>query len=698
MTLLAIILLNQSLCMAVQTANQREIVLVEAESFKSWGGWVNDQQFMDLMGSPFLLAHGMGRPVEDATTKVHFKNPGRYRVWVRTRDWVAPWFENTDNRPQPPGRFQLRVNGKALDKTFGTEGAKWHWQKGDIVNVGNEVELALHDLTGFEGRCDAGIVAHEVGHYYISRYNMLPLDFPSIRAGRSLLNAIEDPRVDRWITSRYPGARPWQNLALVDEMEYQPGTPLFLMFCLECAAEGDRNWRASAQELPAPVVEALEETRSARRTYAHLSPPSDVDAPVSDDITERYREEVWPILSDVRWLPSRKERRVQLSAYDALELAHEDILEAGRALYEMDQERVAQWLSENPSNAGRGRRLLEAGQPGAAVAEALEGVPPGAVSGRRSPRWARQLAQQLLDGTVDRQVAAPIVVHAGPRPSGRPWEGPLPPLPPMPRLWEPTTDYDRAYADVSDQIEQLVQHLEEILTPRKRMRERAGYPTGSKVDLRRLMSFEADPRRYDELWVRTTIPDRRNAAIGLLVDLSGSMHGEKTRSAVLGTILVAETLHRLQVPFAIDGFQDVLIPFHAFNEPMSPVTRQRIAEMPQEVAGSRTGGNNQPGYNDDGPCLLEFAEKVLEYPAADRILIVVSDGMPEGRRSNKQDLHNAISELTENGAGMRLIALGLGPNTQHVRRFYPESVADVPLPKFAETIGELIERVLLGEG
>ena len=44
-------------------------VLVEAESFDSLGGWVLDQQFMDQMGSPFILAHGSGIPVADATTK-----------------------------------------------------------------------------------------------------------------------------------------------------------------------------------------------------------------------------------------------------------------------------------------------------------------------------------------------------------------------------------------------------------------------------------------------------------------------------------------------------------------------------------------------------------------------------------------------------------------------------------------------------
>jgi hypothetical protein len=37
--------------------------LVEAESFENCGGWVVDQQFMDLMGSPYLLAHGLGEPV-----------------------------------------------------------------------------------------------------------------------------------------------------------------------------------------------------------------------------------------------------------------------------------------------------------------------------------------------------------------------------------------------------------------------------------------------------------------------------------------------------------------------------------------------------------------------------------------------------------------------------------------------------------
>lgn len=127
-----------------------QTVLVEAEGFEQRGGWVVDQQFMDQMGSPYLLAHGIGKPVADAVTSVTFPAAGRYRAWVRTMDWVARW-----NATGTPGRFQLLIDRQPLPTTFGTEGADWHWQDGGIVEVGKQATLALHDVTGFEGRCDA---------------------------------------------------------------------------------------------------------------------------------------------------------------------------------------------------------------------------------------------------------------------------------------------------------------------------------------------------------------------------------------------------------------------------------------------------------------------------------------------------------------------------------------------------------------
>jgi hypothetical protein len=126
-------------------------VLVEAESFEDPGGWVVDQQFMDQMGSPVLLAHGLGVPVWDAVTAVTFPAEGRYRLWVRTREWAG-----VKDAQAAPGKFQLLVDNKPLPIVFGAEGAQWHWQDGGMVEIkARRVRLALHDLTGFDGRCDA---------------------------------------------------------------------------------------------------------------------------------------------------------------------------------------------------------------------------------------------------------------------------------------------------------------------------------------------------------------------------------------------------------------------------------------------------------------------------------------------------------------------------------------------------------------
>ena len=87
-----------------------------------------------------------------------------------------------------PGKFQVLVNGKPVETTFGTEGAEWHWQDGGIVKISKKnVTLALHDLTGFDGRCDA--ILFSTNHELIP-----PNDIPEMTVfRRKLLGFPESP-------------------------------------------------------------------------------------------------------------------------------------------------------------------------------------------------------------------------------------------------------------------------------------------------------------------------------------------------------------------------------------------------------------------------------------------------------------------------------------------------------------------------
>ena len=139
------------LLLAAALAANAETVFVEAESFDDWGGWVNDTQFMDQMGSPYLLAHGLGNPVADAKTKF-VATGGRYNIWVRTKNWTAPWHSGTG-----AGTFNLIINGEMLPDLLGCQGTgEWLWVKaGGVTLKKGENTLALHDYDGFDGRVDA---------------------------------------------------------------------------------------------------------------------------------------------------------------------------------------------------------------------------------------------------------------------------------------------------------------------------------------------------------------------------------------------------------------------------------------------------------------------------------------------------------------------------------------------------------------
>ena len=84
-------------------------LLLLASMFDQRGGWSADRQFFDLMGSTYLLAHGLGIPVEDAKTTFTVAAAGRYNIFVRTRNWTKYWSD-----APTPGIFEIFVDGQSV--------------------------------------------------------------------------------------------------------------------------------------------------------------------------------------------------------------------------------------------------------------------------------------------------------------------------------------------------------------------------------------------------------------------------------------------------------------------------------------------------------------------------------------------------------------------------------------------------------
>jgi len=132
-------------------------VWLEAELFRDVGGWTHDAQFVDQMGSPFLLAIGLKGPVADAVTEVQLPEAGQYRLWVRCRDWLPEY---------SPGKFQVILGDRTVERVFGQNKQKgWAWEDGGLHRLpAGKLTVRLHDLTGHYGRCDALVLTTDAGY------------------------------------------------------------------------------------------------------------------------------------------------------------------------------------------------------------------------------------------------------------------------------------------------------------------------------------------------------------------------------------------------------------------------------------------------------------------------------------------------------------------------------------------------------
>lgn len=257
--------------------------------------------------------------------------------------------------------------------------------------------------------------------------------------------------------------------------------------------------------------------------------------------------------------------------------------------------------------------------------------------------------------------------------------------------------YERMRQEVLPIIDKLENDLREIFVARRAKGWKSGFTTGKRIDIKRRIQEKAKavPAMESKAWQKREVPQEKDYAISMLVDLSGSMSsGNKIKETFKAVIVLSEVLNRLSINLEILGFNDRIYEYQDFGEQMSKVIREHMSGILAEV--NDTSDTGKARWNDDGWALEQASDRLAKQKADQKFLIVMSDGTPEESSMHpraKYELGKMIKKVLQE-SDVRLIGLGIGEGTEHVSRYYPNSIANVKVQEMAEKLADLIKEVI----
>ncbi|KAL4801476.1 hypothetical protein BDV18DRAFT_74682 [Aspergillus unguis] len=221
----------------------------------------------------------------------------------------------------------------------------------------------------------------------------------------------------------------------------------------------------------------------------------------------------------------------------------------------------------------------------------------------------------------------------------------LPPLTPRDeaqRLW---SKYESATNDLSLS---LTEQLRLILAPTLATKLRGDFRTGKRLNIKRIIPYIASQYKRDKIWMRRSVPSKRNYQIMLAVDDSKSMLESGSGQLAFETLaLVAKSLSMLEVgDLCVLGFgsEDHVRVAHDFGKPFSSEAGVQVF---QNFSYQQTGTNVRKLIADSIALFREARFK--QSPAgggADlwQLELIISDGICEDHETIKRLVRQAQEE------------------------------------------------------
>jgi midasin len=176
--------------------------------------------------------------------------------------------------------------------------------------------------------------------------------------------------------------------------------------------------------------------------------------------------------------------------------------------------------------------------------------------------------------------------------------------------------------------QQLTEHLRLILAPTLATKLRGDFRTGKRLNLKRIIPYIASGYKRDKIWLRRSMPSKRNYQVLIALDDSKSMAESGASNLALKTLtLVTRSLAMLEVgEVSVVGFGEDINVAHDFDKPFTSEAGVRVFEQ-FGFAASKT---NVRGLVEKS--LELFAEARSKGPRSAgedlwQLMLVVSDGI-----------------------------------------------------------------------
>ena len=244
--------------------------------------------------------------------------------------------------------------------------------------------------------------------------------------------------------------------------------------------------------------------------------------------------------------------------------------------------------------------------------------------------------------------------------------------------------------------ENFAQQVRKIIQIRARVRTVYGQKKG-KLDQSRLSRICFNAPGFNERIFKTRIENTTlDAAISILVDMSGSMTGEKAYYALGSVLLLNKVCSIINVPLEIIGFTDgyssgdevvpVVYVYKSFSD--LRVSNENIIEYFCKSSAFMEG-------NPDGENILWAHDRLVKRKEKKKLLIVMSDGEPAASKSSNGLEAFTLKVIREIENSKQVDIYGLGLLSYSVLKYYRAHSVVTEVSQIPSKLLELIERKIL---